>query len=83
MQFWLKNAPAVFQRIMNTQFTNIIAQGNIIIYLDNILIATEDNVETHRRVVGQVLNRLQELNLYLKPSKCILRPKGLNSLELS
>ena len=33
MQFGLKNAPAVFQRMMNTQFADIIAQGNIIIYL--------------------------------------------------
>ena len=33
MQFGLKNATAVFQRMMNTQFADIIAQGNIIIYL--------------------------------------------------
>ena len=63
MQFGLKNAPAVFQRMMNTQFANIIAQGNVIIYFDDILIATIDDLEVHRRVVGQVLDRLQKVEL--------------------
>ena len=48
MQFGLRNAPAVFQRMMNTQFSNIIAQGNVIIYFDDILIATIYNLEVHR-----------------------------------
>ena len=56
MQFGLRNAPAVFQRMMNTQFADIIAQGNVIIYFDDILIATIDDLETHRRIVGQVLD---------------------------
>ena len=42
--------------MMNMQFADIITQGNIIIYFDDILIATEDNLEVHRRVVGQVLD---------------------------
>ena len=53
---------------MNTQFADIITQGNVIIYFYDILIATKDNLEAHRRVVGQVLDQLQMLNLYLKPS---------------
>ena len=56
MQFSLKNAPAVFQRMMNMQFADIITQGNVIIYFNDILIATIDDLEAHRRVVGQVLD---------------------------
>ena len=56
MQFGLKNGLAVFQRMMNTQFPNIIAQGNVIIYFDDILIATKDNLATHRRGVSQILD---------------------------
>ena len=56
MQFGLKNAPTVFQRMMNMQFTDIITQGNIIIYFDDVLIATKDDLEAHRKVVGQILN---------------------------
>ena len=80
MQFGLKNMPAVFQRMMNTQFADIIAQGNIIIYFDDNLIATEDDLGAHRRVVGQVLDWLQKLNLYLKPSKCIFKTRRIEFL---
>ena len=80
MQFGLKNAPAIFQRMMNMQFADIIAQGNVIIYFDDILIATIDDLEVHRRVIGQVLDRLQKLNLYLKPSKCIFKTRRIEFL---
>ena len=80
MQFGLKNVPTIFQRMMNMQFADIIAQGNVIIYFYNILIATEDDLEVHRRVVGQDLDRLQKLNLYLKPSKCIFETRRIEFL---
>ena len=70
MPFGLRNAPSVFQRMMNTQFTDIIATGKVIIYMDDILVATEDDLQAHRKLVGRVLQRLQDLDLYLKPSKC-------------
>ena len=34
----------------------------------------------HTRVVGQVLDQLQKLNLYLKPSKCIFETKRIKFL---
>ena len=77
MQFRLKNSPTVFQRMMNMQFADIIARGNIIIYFDDILISTKDDLEAHRKVVSQVLNWLQMLNLYLKPSKCIFETRRI------
>ena len=42
--------------MMNMQFTDLIAEGHTIIYMDDILIATENNPVVHRRVVGQVLD---------------------------
>jgi hypothetical protein len=44
MPFGLKNAPSVFQRMVNTQFTDILAKGDVINYMDDFLIATEDNI---------------------------------------
>ena len=70
MPFGLCNALAVFQRMMNTQFANITAMGKVIIYMDNILIAMEDDIKKHRKLVHKVLERLAKLDLYLKPSKC-------------
>src|SRR6266704_4639203 len=70
MPFGLRNAPAVFQQMMNTQFADIIAMGKVIIYMDDILIATKDDKEEHQQMVNHVLERLAKLDLYLKPGKC-------------
>ena len=75
-----KSASAIFQRMMNMQFADIVNQGNIIIYFYSILITTEDDPAVHRRVVSQVLDWLQELNLYLKPSKCTFKTKRIEFL---
>jgi hypothetical protein len=70
MPFGLRNAPAVFQCMMNTQFANLIATGMVQVYIDDILIATADDPAVHRPMVCKVLDRLQEMDMYLKPSKC-------------
>jgi hypothetical protein len=66
--------------MMNTQFVDIIATGQVIIYMDDILIATRDNKEEHQKIVHQVLGRLQELDLYLKPAKCTFKTKKIEFL---
>ena len=64
MTFGLCNAPATFQTFMDTQFADLIATGHVVIYLDNILIfATTLNKLI--RLTHLVLQRLQELDLYL------------------
>ena len=35
MPFGLRNAPAVFQRMMNTQFSDLVATGKVVIYMEN------------------------------------------------
>jgi hypothetical protein len=62
--------PAVFQRMMNMQFADLIATGKVQVYIDDILIATEDDPAVHRPMVCKVLDQLQEMDMYLKPSKC-------------
>jgi hypothetical protein len=66
--------------MMNTQFVDIIATGQVIIYMDDILIATHDNREEHWKIVHQVLERLLELDLYLKPAKCTFETKKIEFL---
>ena len=69
MTFGLTNAPATFQSMMNYIFADLIAQGKVTVYLDDILIYTND-LETHRKDVQDVLQRLVKHDLYLKPEKC-------------
>ena len=79
MLFGLRNAPAMFQRMVNTQFADILAEGTIN-YMDNFLVATPDNKELHQERVNKLLERLQELDLYLKPSKCIFETRRVEFL---
>ncbi|GLB45865.1 putative retrotransposable element tf2 155 kda protein type 1-like [Lyophyllum shimeji] len=69
MFFGLTNSPATFQTMMNDIFRDLIAQGVVCVYLDDILIYTK-TLEEHRRITRVVLDRLREHRLFLKPEKC-------------
>ena len=69
MFFGLTNSPATFQNMMNDIFRDLLLAGHFIIYMDDILIFTDD-LTTHRLVTRQVLSVLQKHNLFLKPEKC-------------
>ena len=70
MFFGLTNAPATFQSMMNFIFRELINEGYITIYMDDILIHTPNDTALHQRVVHNVLHILADNNLYLKPQKC-------------
>lgn len=70
MFFGLTNSPATFQAMMNETFKDLIAAGHVVIYMDDILIFTDD-IPTHELITRQVLALLQKENLYLKPEKCV------------
>ena len=68
MFFGLANSPSTFSTFMNDIFKDLIVQGKVTVYLDDILILSMD-LDEHRRVVKEVLRRLQEHNLFCKPEK--------------
>lgn len=57
MPFGLKNAPSVFQRFVNKIFSDMIRDRKVIVYMDNIMIATR-NVREHLLILKEVLERL-------------------------
>lgn len=69
MFFGLTNSPATFQMMMNDIFRQLVLQGKVIVYLDDILIFTDD-LDEHRRITRQVLKILRENKLTCKPEKC-------------
>jgi hypothetical protein len=69
MFFGLTNSPATFQSMMNDIFVDLIVEGWIIVYLDDILIYSE-HLEEHCPMAKEVLQILQENELFLKPKKC-------------
>ena len=69
MFFGLTNSPATFQTMMDGIFDELITEGVVVVYLDDILIFTK-TLEEHREVVRRVLDLLRRHNLFLKPEKC-------------
>ena len=66
--------------MMDALFHNEIASGDIIIYMDDILIATTGNLAHHQQKFAQVLKKLQDNNLYLKPEKCRFNKREVDYL---
>ena len=64
MFFGLTNSPATFQTMMNDIFIDMISEGVVVVYLDDILIFTKDLSE-HHRITHRVLQRLAEHQLFL------------------
>jgi len=69
MYFGLTNSPATFQTMMNDLFRDLINQGDTATFIDDILVATETE-ERHDELVEEVLKRLEENDLFMKPEKC-------------
>jgi RNase H-like domain found in reverse transcriptase/Reverse transcriptase (RNA-dependent DNA polymerase)/Integrase zinc binding domain/Chromo (CHRromatin Organisation MOdifier) domain len=69
MFFGLTNSPATFQTMMNDIFHDLISEGVVCVYLDDILIFTH-TIEEHRRVTRIILDRLRQHKLFLRHDKC-------------
>ena len=65
----LTNAPATFQRMMARIFDDLIKQGVVMVYLDDVLVMT-DTIEEHCQVMEDVLHRLQQNKLVIRFDKC-------------
>ncbi|KAH9271964.1 hypothetical protein BASA83_005805 [Batrachochytrium salamandrivorans] len=68
MPFGLANAPAQFQRMMNSLFRDVIGK-HVLVYLDDIVIYS-DNMSDHIVQVQNVLRVVQDNGLYCKAEKC-------------
>ena len=82
MPFGLSNAPATFQEFINEVLKDLIATGLVLVYLNDILIATPHDLPLHRRIVNQVLEKMAEYDLYLKPEKCVFEQRTITYLGL-
>lgn len=67
MFFGLTNSLATFQTMINKILRDLINIGEIIRFIDSMIVETEE--EDHDKVIEEVVKRLKEDNLYLKPEK--------------
>jgi len=70
MFFEMTNLPATFQAMINDIMGDMINEGKVVAFVDDILVGTETK-EGYDKIVEEVLKRLEENNLYVKPEKCV------------
>ena len=69
MFFGLTNSPATFQAMMNELLRDLINTGKVAVFIDDVIVGTETE-EGHDKLVAEVVKRLEENDLYVKPEKC-------------
>ena len=66
---------------MNNILRDLIDTRDVVAFMDNVLIGIE-NEKKHNEIVEEVLRRMEENNLYIKPEKYVWKVKEINFLEL-
>ena len=69
MFFRLTNLPATFQAMMNKLLRDLINSGKVAAFIDDVIVGTEME-EGHDELVVEIIKRLEENDLYVKPEKC-------------
>ena len=69
MFFGLTNSPATSQAMMNELLRDLTNMGKVAVFIDNVIVGTETE-EGHDELVVEVIRRLEENDLYVKPEKC-------------
>src|SRR6202789_4453804 len=81
MFFGLTNSPSTFQTMMNDIFQDLIMEGVVCVYLDDILIFAK-SMEEQRRVTRLVLELLRKHKLFLRHEKCEFEKTSIEYLGL-
>ena len=79
MFFGMTNSPAMFQAIMNKILRDMINEGKVAAFVDDVLVGTEME-EGHDEIVEEVLKQLEKNDLYVKPEKCVWRVRKIGFL---
>ena len=69
MFFGLTNSPAMFQAMMNELLRDLTNIGKVAVFIDDVIVGMETE-EEHNKLVAEVIRRLEENDLYVKPEKC-------------
>jgi len=79
MFFGMTNSPATFQAMMNEILRDLINEEKVAAFVDDVLVGTETE-EGHDEIVEEILKRLEENDLYVKPEKCVWKVKKIGFL---
>ena len=77
----MTNSPATFQAMMNKILRDLISKGKVVAFVDDMLVGTETE-ERYNKIVEEILKRLEENDLYVKPEKCVQKVRRVGFLEV-
>ena len=92
MFFGLTNSPVTFQAMMNEILRDLINTGKVALFIDDVIIWLEGE-ERHNKLVAEMIRKLEENSLYMKPEKykqkvkeveflgVVIGPKGIKMEE--
>jgi len=79
MFFEMTNSPATFQAMMNKILRDLINEGKVAAFVDDMLVGTETK-EGHDEIVEEILRRLKKNDLYVKPEKYVWKARKIGFL---
>jgi len=79
MFFGMTNLPVTFQAMMNEILRDLINKGKVTVFVDDVLVETEAEKD-HDEIREEVLRRLKENDLYVKPEKCVWKVRKIRFL---
>ena len=79
MFFGMTNLPTTFQGMMNEILRDMINEGKVAAFIDDVLIEMEIE-KGHNELMEEVLRWLEENDLYVKPEKCDWKVQKVNFL---
>jgi len=65
--------------MMNDLLRDLMVDEKVAVFIDDVMIATEIE-EGHNKIVEEVLRRLEENNLFVKPEKCMWKVRKVEFL---
>jgi len=79
MFFGMTNLPATSQAMMNEILKDLINEEKVAAFVDDVLVGMETE-EGHNEIVEEILRRLEENDLYVKPAKCVWKVRKIGFL---
>jgi len=65
--------------MMNKILRDLINEGKVMAFVDDVLVGTETE-KGHDKIVEEILRKLEENDLYVKPEKCVWKARKIRFL---
>jgi len=70
MFFRLTHSLATFQAIIDDLLRDLIEAVDVVVFIDDVIVGTETE-KGHNNIVEEVLRKIVENDLFVKPEKCV------------